>query len=361
MPFMPHSVPGTTSDTALERWFVDHLVCPREHNAMGLSNAHLTCAAGHSYPIVLGIPVMLLDDVSETHAVMSASLRQGTRWADGAAAGNIDELFLETLGISPEERQGIARLAASGHSSIDPVVNYVVAATNGMMYRQMVGNLRAYPIPEMPVCAAAGEPLLDIGCGWGRWCVAAAKKGYSPVGLDPSLGAVLAARRVARQLGVEARFVVGDARWLPFRKDSFDTVFSYSVLQHFSDEDARKTILDISRVLHCGGSAVVQLPNAFGLRCLYHQFRRGFRAPAGFEVRYWSPGHMRRTFDAIIGQTVLSPDCFFGIGLQASDIHMMPPMKRALIAASELGKRLNASIGLLTLAAESLWVTARKA
>lgn len=68
---------------------------------------------------------------------------------------------------------------------------------------------------------------------------------------------------------------------------------------------------------------------------------------------------MRRTFSALVGETVLSPDCYFGIGLQASDIHMMPPMKRALIAASELGKRLSASLGLLTLAAESLWVTAR--
>ena len=31
-------------------------------------------------------------------------------------------------------------------------------------------------------------------------------------------------------------FVVGDARFLPFRSGSFDYVWSYSVLQHFSRE-----------------------------------------------------------------------------------------------------------------------------
>ena len=59
------------------------------------------------------------------------------------------------------------------------------------------------------------------------------------MGIDPSLDAVLAARRVSRQLGVEASFVVGDARFLPFANDSFDTVFCYSVLQHFSKENAK--------------------------------------------------------------------------------------------------------------------------
>lgn len=300
---------------------------------------------------------MLLDEVPETLGVMSASAAQARKGREG---DDPNDLFLETLGISAEERQGIARLAARGDAKVDPVVSFLVAATNGLMYRQLVGKLGAYPIPELPLPGASGKTLLDIGCSWGRWCIAAARKGYSPVGIDPSLGAVLAGQRVATQLGLSARFVVGDARWLPFRRDSFETVFSYSVIQHFSYEDARRTVSEISRVLESGGSSLVQLPNAFGLRCLYHQLRRGFRTPAGFEVRYWTPRKMRRTFSDIVGLTHLSPDCFFGIGLQVSDLHMMPPAKRALIAASEFGKRINATIGCLTFAAESIWVTARK-
>ena len=46
--------------------------------------------------------------------------------------------------------------------------------------------------------------------------MSAAKKGYRAVGIDPSLGAVMAARRVARQLGLEIKCIVGDARFLPF-------------------------------------------------------------------------------------------------------------------------------------------------
>lgn len=354
---MPDSLPTTTSNMVLDRWFMDHLVCPRDHRELVLSNDCLTCSAGHSYPVVEGVPVMLLDDVPETLDVMSISAEQARC---GRVRDDTNELFLETLGISAEEREGVARLAARRKAGVDPVVSFLVAATNGLMYRQLVGKLESYPIPELPLPGAGGQSLLDIGCSWGRWCIAAARKGYAPVGIDPSLGAVLAARRVAAQLGVNARFLVGDARWLPFKKDSFGTVFSYSVIQHFSYEDAHKTVSEISRVLESDGSSLVQLPNAFGVRCLYHQLRRGFRPPVGFEVRYWTPRQMRSVFRNTIGETHLSPDCFFGIGLQVSDLHMMPPAKRALIAASEFGKRINTAIGCLTGAADSLWVMARK-
>lgn len=54
------------------------------------------------------------------------------------------------------------------------------------------------------------------------------------MGIDPSLKAIRAARRVARQLGVEAFYIVGDNRFLPFRTETLDQFFSYSVLQHLS-------------------------------------------------------------------------------------------------------------------------------
>ncbi len=350
-------MPPAISEPPLNGWFLDHLVCPRDQLELVLSNRRLQCAGGHTYPVVNGVPVMLLEEVSETLDVMSASVAQARRASE---RDNANELYLETLGISAEERQGAARLAAQGNASVDPVVSFLVAATNGLMYRQMVGKLQTYPIPEIPLPKSEGGRLLDIGCSWGRWCIAAAGKGYEPVGLDPSLGAVLAAQRVATQLGVKARFVVGDARWLPFRKESFETVLSYSVIQHFSYDDACQSISEISRVLKPNGESWIQLPNAFGLRCLYHQLRRGFRAATAFEVRYWTPRRMRCTFTEVVGETHLWPDCFFGIGLQASDRHMMPPTKRFVIAASEFGKRIHSAIGGLTFAAESLWVIARK-
>ena len=83
------------------------------------------------------------------------------------------------------------------------------------MYKDLVGNLRGYPIPAIGLPAAKGERLLDIGCNWGRWTIAAARKGYRVTGMDPDLGAVLAARRVAEQLGVNAEFVVADVKVSP--------------------------------------------------------------------------------------------------------------------------------------------------
>lgn len=286
--------------------------------------------------------------------VMSASWRYSQQNGEGAAEQ--EDLYLETLGISEEERRGIVGLIEQGGTNIDPVVNYLVGASNGLMYRELIGKLESYPIPELPLADARGELFLDVGCNWGRWCVAAARKGYRPVGLDPSLGAVMAARRVAEQLGLDANFVVGDARWLPFCDQTFDQIFSYSVIQHFSYGDAEKAIGDIGRVIRSTGQVLVQLPNVYGIRCLYHQARRRFRRPAGFDVRYWTPNRMVRTFNRSIGRARLSADCFFGIGLQVADIDMMPTSKKLVIKFSETLKRLAARVPFATLVADSLWV-----
>ena len=61
------------------------------------------------------------------------------------------------------------------------------------------------------------------------------------------------------------------------------------------------------------------MANAFGFRSVYHMARRGFRTPAGFDVRYWSPPELKATFTKIVGPTRLTADCFFGLGLQWSD------------------------------------------
>jgi ubiquinone/menaquinone biosynthesis C-methylase UbiE len=109
-----------------------------------------------------------------------------------------------------------------------------------------------------------GEVLLDLGCGWGRWTLTAAQHGYRVIGLDWSLGAVMAARRVAEQLGVEASFVVGDVRCLPLADASCDAVFSYSVFQHLSRRDAFEAVDEVARVLRPRGVSRIELASAGG-------------------------------------------------------------------------------------------------
>ena len=311
---------------------------------------------GRRYPVVKGIPVMLIPNVEQTLWVASASL---TAAAHPTAD---DPYFLETLGVSDVERASIRQFveARGVDTHMDPVVTWIVAQTNGLAYRKLVGTLTEYPIPDLRLPNGRGELLLDVGSNWGRWSVAAALKGYRPVGLDPSLGAVLAMKRVADRFNVEIRGVVGDARYLPFRDGLFDVGFSYGVLQHFRPADAAKAVSEFGRVLKSGGACLVQMPTTFGLRCLYNQLRRGFRKPRGFEVRYYTIPALRRLFGSAIGITRVSVHCFFGIGWEASDRKFLGPFLRLVLAASELLSAISRRFSLLRYLADSVYVAGRK-
>jgi SAM-dependent methyltransferase/uncharacterized protein YbaR (Trm112 family) len=337
----------------IDSWLVDNLICPRHQSSLEHRYEGLVCSHGCKFPIVENVPVMLLAEERQTIESCNTSLRLA-RQGPGEMG-----LYTESIGLNEHERQGILDLARKG-TKIDPAVAFLIGATNGIAYKHLIGTLDCYPIPELRLPTGNGQRLLDIGCNWGRWSIAAARKGYRPVGIDPSLGAVMAARRVARQLGVEATFVVGDARFLPFKSGTFEQVFSYSVIQHFSREDAERTIAQIGRVLKEGGASLVQMPMKVGVRCLYHQARRKFREGMGFEVRYWSIPTLRSIFDSNVGTTSFSVDCFFGIGLQRSDLDLMPPMLRAAIIASETLRALSRAFPPLVWLADSVYVSSVK-
>lgn len=338
--------------------FFASLVCPRDRRPLEPRGSYLMCEQGHEYPVVDDIPVLLLDDKPQTIDIAEASLAAALQFAEGVPP--VDPLFTSTLGISEDEMGGV--LAEAGESSyIDPVVRFMIGATNGILYKRLIGSVTDYTIPSLRLPPAQRGRLLDVGCNWGRWSVAASRLGYRAVGIDPSLGAVLAARRVSRQLGAAADFVVGDARFLPFADDSFDKVFSYSVIQHFSKEDARLAISEMGRVLKRGAECLVQMPNKWGLRCLFHQVRRRFRVPVRFEVRYWTLAELRQTYSSRIGPTHVSVDCFFGLGLQASDRHLMPFSKRCVITTSEILRHLSRYLPGLTSVADSVYVASAKA
>lgn len=76
---------------------------------------------------------------------------------------------------------------------IDPFVQEQVPYTNGFLYRPLQYKLSRYPIPELRLEPGEGTRFLDIGCNWGRWSIAAARKGYRVSAIDPSPPAVIAA------------------------------------------------------------------------------------------------------------------------------------------------------------------------
>ena len=131
----------------MDSWYLDNLVCPRDHQELGALDESLVCPQGHRFPVIDGMPVMLLDDAQQTMELASTSLRQAHARRNGME--NEGPLYLESVGVSDEERRGIAELASRGDLQVDPVVSYLISATNGIAYKHLIGKLQAYPIPEL--------------------------------------------------------------------------------------------------------------------------------------------------------------------------------------------------------------------
>ena len=237
--------------------------------------------------------------------------------------------------------------------AIDEHVRKSIVKTHGNLYRR--ARLTRYPIPTFPLDPGEGRSLLDLGSNWGRWTIAASRAGYRATGIDPSRKAVAAARRVAEQLGVEAEYVVGDARELPFPDSAFDVVFSYSVLQHLPKDDVRVVAGEIGRVLRPGGTAWIEMPNAHGPLNLARRAGRGFAEGTGADVRYWTLAELRETFGAI-GSVELLADGFLTINPQVTDLDLLPAGSRLVVRLSDALRRASLRAPFLVRVADSVVV-----
>ena len=219
--------------------------------------------------------------------------------------------------------------------AVDPYVAELILGTHGNLYKHLSGGMSRYPIPDFPLQRGNGELLLDIGCNWGRWTIAAAQRGYRPIGIDPSFEAIVAARRIARQLGDRRRATSSPTRGSCRSPDeTFDVVFSYGVLQHFSKSDVALSVDEIRACSKRDGYSWVQMPNALGALNVVRLAQRRFREGDEFEVRYWRPSELKRVFGRI-GPTELSTDGFFTLNPQKRDLDLLPRRFRALVRVSE--------------------------
>jgi SAM-dependent methyltransferase/uncharacterized protein YbaR (Trm112 family) len=343
-----------------DEFLLEMLVDPIDKSPLRKMGDVLQSISGRTFPIVQGVPVMLVDGGDQTIRVAERTLNAVRQKVESEDPWCLDTTVIKDRHIS-ELKDLLADPAY--RPLIDPVISFLIGKTNGQLYEHLVGKLKSYPIPDIPLPRASSAPsqlMLDIGCSWGRWSLSAAKKGYDVVALDPSLGAVLAGRRAACQMGVVVHWVVGDVRYLPFRDNVFDYAFSYSVIQHFNKTNVEKALAEVRRVLSNEGVSLIQMPNAWGVRSFYHLLRRGSREAQRFDVRYSTPTELLNTFQRAIGPSTLSADGFFGLGIQRSDAGLMPLRYKIVIYASEILRRCSQAVPLLRRAADSLYIESTK-
>ena len=100
------------------------------------------------------------------------------------------------------------------------------------------------------------KSILDVGCGLGEYAVLMKNEQGMYCGIDNSFPRVaFAARRYRRH-----RFVVGDARQLPFPDGHFDAVLLMDTSHHLSDEEFRsvlRRLKDVSKRYVIVGDPVV--------------------------------------------------------------------------------------------------------
>jgi len=200
--------------------------------------------------------------------------------------------------------------------------------------------------------------MLDIGCGWGRWMVAAARAGWTPCGIDLKQDAVRAARDVLRAHRCVGTAVSGDLTALPFADAAFDLAFSYSVLQHVSRDRARTCLREILRVLRPGGHCLIELPLHPGLT----NWRHGNNEPDdpnSWDVRYYRWRELRDAFSPFSDMRV-STDCIFGIGVKWEDVDLLPWKYRPIPLISEIFRFVTLVIPTLVRLSDSVYIRAQK-
>jgi 2-polyprenyl-3-methyl-5-hydroxy-6-metoxy-1,4-benzoquinol methylase len=102
----------------------------------------------------------------------------------------------------------------------------------------------------------AGERVLDVGCGEGRFTAELTAARVHGVGIDVAEEPLRRAR--AAHPGVDVRLVDACGPW-PLPDASFDAVWAGEVIEHVADTAA--WLSEVRRVLRPGGRLLVSTPN----------------------------------------------------------------------------------------------------
>jgi len=245
----------------------------------------------------------------------------------------------------------------------------MVAATNGRHYQPLMGKLASLPIPELPEMVkeeARGwgrkKWMLDIGSGWGRWLLAGANAGFMPVGLELKLEAARVAKELLQREGKKGFVVVADAGKPPFAPESFEVIWSFSVLQHLHRKRAKACLERCAELLKRGGLLAIELPTKFGIRNRFirHKQEKEEHNWDSWVVRYYTRPEVNEVVGAKFKDTRIRPHAFGGIGYLPVDLKYVPWKFRLVVLASETLRKICLLFPFLTHWADSWYVYARR-
>jgi SAM-dependent methyltransferase len=123
---------------------------------------------------------------------------------------------------------------------------------------------------------AADAAVLDLCCGHGRHSIELAKRGYRVVGLDISEPSLELARATAADAGVQAEFIQGDMRDIPYQAQ-FDLVINLFTAFGYLESQAedQKVLGAVAGALKPGGRFFIDTLNHAWL--MRHFEGRGWR------------------------------------------------------------------------------------
>ena len=191
--------------------FMPGIVCPLCHGDLRVEDQLLMCrACGQSYPILDGIPVLLMDAALSQHDEMDHGHSIHGKGADptrkAAQAMHFDRAVGEEFEIrrphgTPRLYQFLLREKLK--RAVRPIGPHLVGAS------------------ALTVCGGSGMDAEFL-----------ARAGARVVATDISLGAARRTRERARRYGLDVTPIVADVEHLPFGEKAFDLVLVHDGLHH---------------------------------------------------------------------------------------------------------------------------------
>jgi 2-polyprenyl-3-methyl-5-hydroxy-6-metoxy-1,4-benzoquinol methylase len=152
----------------------------------------------------------------------------------------------------------------------------------------------------------AGDRVLDLGCGDGRFTQELARLGAKPVGVDVAQAAIDRAHKA--HPGLDFRLTPIDGP-LPFDDVSFDVVWASEVIEHVAD--TARWLSEVRRVLVPRGRLLLTTPSHGRLRIALHGIEP-FSDPLGDHLHLYTRGSLQALlaefgFDQISVRTAGGP------------------------------------------------------